>query len=226
MEIAPVIEEYNNLIDKSYLGLWYRKFGSKLELENFKQFPIKLLDISKIYNAIIKQSEYEEKTKRLISDKLLDIKSLFFFLINITDRFYLQAFEIVGNGELKSADETTISWLQMTHYKVYLLTTIYEKLVDLFEIVFFNKLTDHRKDKIGKKLDKLWTLEKFEMVKKEEHETLTKFRDTVRRGEIHGTSSIFRQLFKDEWNHFSEEENTLKEIVKRFYEMYNKGSGL
>lgn len=226
MEIAPVIEEYNNLIDKSYLGLWYRKFGSKLELENFKQFPIKLLDISKIYNAIIKQSEYEEKTKRLISDKLLDIKSLFFFLINITDRFYLQAFEIVGNGELKSADETTISWLQMTHYKVYLLTTIYEKLVDLFEIVFFNKLTDHRKDKIGKKLDKLWTLEKFEMVKKEEHETLTKFRDTVRRGEIHGTSSIFRQLFKDEWNHFSEEENTIKEIVKRFYEMYNKGSGL
>ena len=223
MDTLPVIEQYNNLIDKSYLGLWYRKFKSELAPENFNQFPISLLDISKIYNSITEETEFDEKIKKLISDKLIDIKSLFFFLINSTDRFYLGTFEIIGNGELEKADEKTISWLQLTHYKVYLITTIYEKLVDLFEIVSYKKLTDHRKDKIGKKLTELWKLETFDFVTKEEHEILTKFRDTARRGEIHGTSSVFRQLFKDEWNHFSKEENAIKEIIKRFYDKYNKG---
>lgn len=223
MDTLRILEQYNNLIDKSYIGLWNRKFKSELALENFQQFPIALLDISKIYSAITKETEFDEKMKRLISDKLIDIKSLFFFLTNSTDRFYLGAFEIIGNGELEKADEKTISWLQLTHYKVYLITTIYEKLVDLFEIIFLNKLTDHKKDKIGKKLSELWKLNPFDFVTNEEHEILTKFRDTARRGEIHGTSSVFRQLFKDEWNHFNNEENTIKEIIKRFYEKYKKG---
>ena len=220
MDTLQVIEQYNALIDRSYLGLWSRKFGSELELDKFKQFPIALLDISKIYNVVINQTKYEEGLERLISDKLIDIKSLFFFLTNSTDRFYIGAFEIIGNGELEKADEKTLSWLQLTHYKVYLITTLFEKLVDLFEILFLGKLTDYRKDKIGKKLTELWALDNFSFVTKEEHETLTKFRDSARRGEIHGTSSVLRQLFKDEWNHFSNEENAIREIIKRFYENY------
>lgn len=224
MDIETVLENFNNLIDKSYLGLWKRRFNSELEAENYRHFPIALLDITKIFMAIINQSAFDEEKKRLISDKLIDIKSLFFFLDNSTDRFYIGAFEIIGNGEFEKADEKTLSWLQLTHYKVYLISTLYEKTVDLFEIIFTGQLTDNKNDKIGKKLTKLWQLDNFDLVNQEEHQTLTKFRDTARRGEIHGTSSVLRQLFKDEWNHFSTEETAIKEIMKRFYIKYNNGS--
>ena len=223
MENLKVLIGFDALINKSYLGLWERKRNAPLDIVYFKCFPLSLLNIPEIYETIINKSCFEIEQKISISNKLIDIKSLFFFLRNSSDRFYLEPFEIIGNGELEKADEKQISWLQMTHYKVYLISTLYEKLIDLFEIVFFQKETDHKRNKIGKKLEILWTDSSFDIVTKDENDILTKFRDKTRRGEVHGTSSIIRQLFKNEWNHLATEENAINSIVEKFYTKYNKG---
>ena len=222
MDTPLIIEKYNRLIDQSYLGLWKRKFKSELTIEDFDNFPISLFDIGKIYVSITNSIEFDNLLKRKISDRLIDIKTLFFYLKNSTDRFYFETFEIIENGELEKANENTMSWLQLTHYKVYLISSIYEKLIDLFEIIYLQKSTDHKNNKIGKKLEKLWELTNFNLVTKIENQVLTEFRNSKRKGEMHGTSSIFRQLFKEEWNHLSNEENIINEIIKKFYSEYNK----
>jgi hypothetical protein len=72
--------DYDKLINKSYLGLLERKFGgNKIDENDFKEFPISFFNILKIYMNITSIEEYSEENKQQISNRLLDIKSLFFF---------------------------------------------------------------------------------------------------------------------------------------------------
>jgi hypothetical protein len=221
MMLKKNLIKYNDLIDQSFLALYEQRTKNELSAQHFEHFPIRLLNISVIFETVSQDSLLKDEQQELIINKLIDIKSLFFFLDNSMDRFYLGAFEIIGNGELEKADERTISWLQLTHYKVYLISSLYEKLVDVFEIIYLGSFSNAKKNKIGKKLEKLWQLEEFDLVTKDENDVLTNFRDTTRRGEIHGTSSVLRQLLKDEWNHLSIEEGTMRKIIERFYTKFN-----
>lgn len=221
MSDTDKLNEYNNLINKSCIGLIKREYNYDLELDKFKNFPICKLNIPNIYDSILSSSPHLDSQKQLISDKLIDIKTLYFYLGNSQSRFYLDAFEIVGNGELEKADEKAVLWLQSTHYQVYLISSIYEKMIDLFEIIWTGELTNIKNNKIGKKLKVLWDKESFDIVKTEENEVLTEFRNGIRRGEIHGTSSIFRQLYHEKWNHLSEEKKIIDLIIDRFSNKFN-----
>ena len=216
--------DYDNLINKSYLGLFERKFnGNKINENDFKKFPISYFNIFKIYNGIISTADYSESNKQQISNRLLDIKSLFFFLNSPRNPFYIDSFEIIGNGELENGDERHLLWLQGTHYKVYLISSLYEKLIDLCELIYLKKMTDTKTDKIGKKLKALWEIPQFDIVNETENKVLTEFRQGIRRGEIHGISSVMRQLFQNELINLNEEKEIVDNIIKRLSHKFNIG---
>jgi hypothetical protein len=224
IDIEKRLLDYNKLINRSYLGLLERKFGgNKISENDFKEFPISFFNILKIYVNITSIDEYSEENKQQISNRLLDIKSLFFFLNSPRNPFYIDTFEIIGNGELENGDERHLLWLQSTHYKVYIISSIYEKLIDLCELIYLKKITDTKTDKIGKKLKILWEIPEFDIVDKKENELLTEFRQGIRRGEIHGISSVMRQLFQNELNNLDTEKEIVNNIIKRLSQKFNIG---
>lgn len=148
----------------------------------------------------------------------MDIKMLYFFLDNALERFYKGVSPIIGNGDLDLVNMNTLSLLQLNHYKVYLISTLYEKLLDLFDLVFFKVEENFARGKWEKKFKKLSTLDSFSFISSEEQDFMLRFKAKVRTAEIHGFSSVFRQLYKNEWVHFSQEETIVKTITQRIYE--------
>jgi hypothetical protein len=215
------LNEYNKMIDRTALEFYQRsKFNGLLSEEYFNNFPLKLLDIAKIYRSLKKTSTFDTSVGRHLSEKLIDIKTLFFFLDNSMDKFYLGTTVIVGNGELHKVNERSISLIQHNHYKVYLIVSLYEKLLDFFILIYFGKMIDSKKDKWGKLFKKLTSEQDFDFISTKENTTMLEFREKVRRGELHGFSSVFRQLFKDRWDHFQLEEDILRSIIKKVYEKF------
>ena len=98
---------------------------------------------------------------------------------------------------------------------VFLISATYERILDLLELVNFDMISDSKSDKWGKKYKKLSQVEKFSLISSAEHEKMIAFRDRIRRAEIHGFSSVFRQLTEEKWNHFQEEQNLMKDLLLR-----------
>ena len=57
-----------------------------------------------------------------------------------------------------------MSLLQGNHYKVYLISSLYEKLLDLFELIFFGKMSDTKKNKWGTLYKKLSEKSNFDFI--------------------------------------------------------------
>ncbi len=211
---------YNEMLDRTFLMLFKRKYKHFLLPQDFEKFPLKRFDIAKIYQSLVARHDSDSDVSCQVFEKLLDIKTLYFFLDTSYSKFYLGATLIVANGELEKVDENTISLLQHNHYKVYLISSLYEKLLDLFELIYFGKMTDPAKNKWGRLFEKLSNKPEFDFIDTDENHTMCIFRDKVRRGEIHGFSSVFRQLFKDHWDHFQVEEKIIKKIIERLYSKF------
>ena len=81
-------------------------------------------------------------------------------------------------------------------------------------MIYYDSISDPRNDEWGKKYEKLSQVEKFNIISPAEHEKMIAFRDRIRRAEIHGFSSVFRQLKDQKWDDFHEEEN-LRDLLLR-----------
>jgi hypothetical protein len=215
------LKQYNEMIDRNFLELWALKQNYKVSLASFENFPIKLFNIDIIFNSIIEKFELDENVAIQTSEKLIDIKTLFFFLNNCTTYFQLGATLIVGNGELEKVDINTISLIQRNHYKVYLISSLYEKILDFLDLLYYGKISDPKNDKWGTLYNKLSKKDDFTFIQPKDNKAMLLFREKVRRGEIHGFSSVFRQLYKNEWNHFQNEEDILKTIIKNIFTKFN-----
>ena len=104
-------------------------------------------NIESIYDAIIQKFCFSEEILKKLSEKPIDIITLFYFLDNSHYFFHIGNALIVGNGELSIVDINTLSLLQGNHYKVYLISTLYEKYIDFFELIYFGKITYPKKNK-------------------------------------------------------------------------------
>lgn len=211
------LRNYNQMINASYHNLILMKFPNiQIEDENFSLFPLIRFDVFQIYNSYCNKSLYSDSLKRLIIDKLLDIKSLFFYLVTLNDRFYIGSFEVIGNGEVEKMTERQVLWLQKSHYKVFILSSMYEKLIDLFVYLYLNgKGFSGRKDKISKNLANLFLIEGFDFISETDAGLMKNFRENDRSAEVHKTSKVFRQLFESKWNNFDNEEEIVNTIISK-----------
>lgn len=211
----------NDMVDRVFLELWKRKTkGHVLEDKYFKNFPIKRFNIEQIHEAIFRRCCLSNSSLGRVSAILSDLKLLLYFLGNATEYFYVGMAEIIGNSNYNKVNLNTLSILQGNHYKVFLITVTYERILDFLELVNFKKINDFRKDKWGKKYNKLSEINDFCMITQGEHDKMLAFRDRIRRAEIHGLSSVFRQLKGEKWNHFQDEENLVRNILIRISDEY------
>lgn len=206
----------NDMIDWVYLELWKRKTrGNVLSEEYFQNFPIKRFNIVHIYNSILKEGKLSENSGRRISAILSDLKFLFYFLGNVTDYFYVGTAMVVGNSKYEEVGLNTLSILQGNHYRVYIISVTYERILDLLELVEFDNITDPKNDKWGKKFNKLCQQGKHKIISPEEHEKMIAFKNSIRTSEIHKLSNVFRQLAKEKWDHFHEEQTLIQTLLLR-----------
>ena len=210
----------NEMIDRVLLeSLQMISPGHILEDENIKNFPIKRFNIDAIFEAIDRRYSLTDTSIERISEILSDLKYLFYFLVNVVQYFYAGT-EIVGNSNFHKVRLNTLSLLQRNHYRVFLISSIYERILDLLELINFNKISDMKRDKWGKKYGKLSQIMTFSIIAPAEHQKMIAFRDRVRRAEIHGLSNVFRQLKANKWDHFQEEENLLRDLLLRISDEY------
>lgn len=212
----------NDMVDRVFLELWKRKTrGNALEEEYFRNFPIRKFKIDRIGELIDKRGRLSKRSIGRVSAILSDLKLLFYFIDNVTDYFYVGMAKIVGNSNYHEVGLNTLSMLQGNHYKVFLISVIYEKILDLLELINFDKISDQKNNKWGKKFKKLCQIENFSLITITEHEKMIVFRDKIRRAEIHGFSSVFRQLDAEKWDHFQDEENLLRNLLLRIADEYS-----
>ena len=211
----------NDMVDRVFLELWQRKTrGHVLEDEYFKNFPIRRFNIDRIREAIYRKGYLSDTSIGRASAILSDLKLLFYFLVNAIDYFYVGSAKIVGNSNYHEVGLNTLSLLQGNHYMVFLISVTYERILDLLELVNFGKISDVKRDKWGKKYKKLSQIESFSIISPAEHEKMIAFRDRIRRAEIHGFSSVFRQLKAEKWDHFQEEENLVRDLLLKISDEY------
>jgi len=211
------------MVDKNFLEHWQRKTGGHaLEDNYFEAFPIRKFNIVQILNAIYKKQNLSEESIKKASAILSDLKLLLFFLGNAIDYFYIGAAKIVGNSNYHDVSLNTLSLLQGNHYKVYIISVTYERILDFLELVNFDRLCDYKKDKWGKKYERLSQIELFNVITPKQNEKMISFRNRIRRAEVHGFSSVFRQLNSEKWDHFQEEENLVRELLLNISSVYNE----
>ena len=141
------LSEYNAMIDRNNEELILRKHNMPTGQGRFIPFLVKQFNIESIYDAIIQKFCFSEEILKKLSEKPIDIITLFYFLDNSHYFFHIGNALIVGNGELSIVDINTLSLLQGNHYKVYLISTLYEKYIDFFELIYFGKITYPKKNK-------------------------------------------------------------------------------
>lgn len=209
------------MVDRVFLELWQRKTGGHvLEDEDFENFPIRKFNIDRIREAIYKRGRLSDESIARVSSILSDLKFLFYFLGNAIEYFYVGPADMVVNSNYNGVGLNTLSLLQGNHYMVFLISITYERILDLLELVNFNKITDCKSDKWGKKYKKLSEIAGFDIISPAEHKKMIAFRDRIRRAEIHGFSSVFRQLKAEKWDHFQKEENLVKNLLIKISDVY------
>lgn len=217
------LQAVNDLVNKVYSELWVRKGrGELISQIEFDRFPVMRFDVSGIFKGILEKHKLTKLSHDRIAGILSDLKFLMYFIDSIDDFFSLGITRIVGNSEYEKVGLNTLSLLQGNHYRVYLITLIYERTLDLLELIEFDRLTDTKRNKWGKKYEIIRAKSKNCPIEKAQHELLIELRDKTRRAEIHGLSSTFRQLKAPEWNHFQQEERAVTQILISIAQMYSE----
>jgi len=208
------LEIFNNKIDEYYLSCLDKGFVAYFNTKDrINTLPVPMIDIAEIYK------KFSKKLKNIplhqLTYKLVDVKLNFCYLKTTKEHFYRGATLIVGNNELKKLNPNTFSLLRENHYRIYLVSVLIEKLLDLLQIIFFDELDDPKKDKWGKLANKLC---KISILNKSEVDTITNFKNN-RTSELHEFSATIGFLSKSNWNHFQKEESMLTSVLHRIIKL-------
>ena len=113
-----------------------------------QEWPLYKFSIQRLHASIILQTP--EKIHSAVAEKLIDVKLHFAYLLTIYDHFLRGATLIVGNNEIEKLNPDTISALRGIHYRVYLLSVLFEQILDLLHIVIDKRTSNYKKQKWGK----------------------------------------------------------------------------
>ena len=217
MKTGEKIKIFNDKINEYYLSCFPGPTRAHLK-PNIHNFPVCKFNIQNIFTKITNKYDENDDVVRLIADKLIDIKLSFTYLQTTSELFYKGPTLIVGNNELEKLNPNTISILRENHYKVFLISTVFESFLDLMQLVINNKITDHKKNKWRKILELI--PEKFDdLLTDKEMKLLCDFKSEYRTAEFHKFSKLRSFTAKDKWNHFQDESNSIKDILLRLDEI-------
>lgn len=185
-------------------------------------YPFSQFNPQSIFEGIIAKNQYSDDSAYRMSEILLDIKYLYYCIEVAFRIFYNGSARVTGNGNIDAFSLNSMRYLQEIHYRVYLISSIYERILDLLELVYFNQIKDQRKDKWGYKFKKLSSHKDFAIINSEHNDLLIAFRDQYRRGELHSVSSVLRRLYDNKgWYNFTNETTTIKSILSNIIDQFS-----
>lgn len=218
-KIEQKISEFNEMINQCFENHPDNNILRKYKID-FSQILIHKFDIGDIYNQIT-QLNYNTENLHLINNYLKDIKLLLYYLKISHHNFLFGATLIVGNKEYEKADFKTLSLLQWDHYRVYIISLLYEKLLTLFYVLSESKIPKIKKGKWGILFGSINKTILSELKFGKKHKVMCEFYEDYRNYDTHDITETFRFLEKDRWNHFKAEEaiidELINELIKKIY---------
>lgn len=172
--------------------------------------PWRAFSLVKMYEKL--QNKDNEKYELAI--RLIDVKLNYIFLLCNRYTRVDMPYQIVGNNDLEKLTPPTLFGLNKISIRVYYISILVEKTLDLADFIKNGKSLDHRKGKWGKKLD---DLSQFLNINEEEKSMLLSFKDSYRTSELHKLSSIRSMTAKNEWDHLQNEEFLIEDILCKLF---------
>jgi hypothetical protein len=209
---------FNDKIDEYYSFSMRSRWGADaLTAKVLATFPLCRFVIHDILTSLVNKGRTPEQIEE-IGCKLIDIKLAYCFRLIAQDRFYIGPALIVGNDEIEKLNPYTLSILQEDHYKVYLLSIMIEKSLDLMQLIHSGEAKDHKNDKWNKIIVSLPKEYKDRIIGTAASQMFSDFKDKYRTAEMHKSSMVRAFTAKNQWNHFQAEEKAVDEMLSRLYQ--------
>lgn len=191
-----------NVADKTFLHDW----------------PLYKFSIQRLHASLLSQTP--ESIHSSVADKLIDIKLHFAYLLTIYDHFHRGATLIVGNNEIQKLNPNTISVLRGIHYRVYLLSVLFEQILDFLNLVIEGHVSKHQKGKWKKVVTLVQAKTGQSIISDADAVLIDTFKSYARTAELHKYSMVRALTGKDKWTHLHDEEQAAIRILANVYFHY------
>ncbi len=184
------------------------------DLSFLKEWPLYKFSIKRIFEHC---SIHDLDSSR-VADKLIDIKLLYAYLLTTFEHFYRGPTLIVGRENIAELNPASFSLLRQIHYKVYLLSVLFESTFDFLVFVLEGKFVDKKKGKWEHHIGVIRTKTGDNLISDQEQSVLTAFHHTFRTSEMHKFSRVRAFTNSDKWNHLQQEEAIAGSILAKMSE--------
>jgi len=213
METQIKITLFEDKIQEYYQACLQKGIRRTAVHSSLQNWPLYRFNIAAIYKSICDNQMVPDDLKEKCADKLIDIKMMYCYLDTLMEHFYWGTTLIVGNNQLEKLNPNTVSMLRENHYKVYLLSVIIENILDFFWMVFQKRIANFKRAKWDKILEATMKMNVIAAINEENVRILLAFRDKYRTAELHKFSAVRAFTAKNQWNHFQDEENLVRDIL-------------
>lgn len=181
-------------------------------------WPLYKFSIARLH-AAMEQIVAKEVFAQL-GDKLIDIKLHYAYLLTVEDQFHRGATLIVGNNEIEKLNPNTLSALRGIHYRVYLLSVLFEQTLDLLHLALTGKESNFKKGKWKRIIDITRAATIEAIISSADATLIDTFKAKFRTAEMHKFSMVRALTSKESWNHLHEEELAAGRILANLYSHY------
>ncbi len=213
MDSYKKIQLFEDKIQEYYLACLKKGLRRFAVYSSLQDWPLYRFNIAAIYESICDNQMVPDTLMQKCADKLIDIKLMYCYLDTLQEHFYLGPTLIVGNNELEKLNPNTISMLREDHYKVFLLSVIFENILDLFFMVFKKQIANFKRSKWRKILEITMEMNVMPSFNEENKQVLLNFNEKYRAAELHKFSSVRAFTAKNQWNHFQTEATLARNIL-------------
>ncbi len=114
----------------------------------------------------------------------------------------------------------TISLLRGTHYRVYLISVLIDKILDLLWFVIEGKTASFKKGKWRRIIKRVQTATGQSVITDADATLLQNFKEHFRTAEMHKFSMVRAMTGKDNWDHLQEEELVTTRLLAKIHDYF------
>lgn len=217
-EMGRRIEVFERKIEEYYLSCMPAIEQMEDKVSFLPQWPLYRFSITRLHHAL---THYvPESMVSPVAEKLIDIKLHYAYLLTVPEHFLKGATLIVGNNELEKLNPRTISALRGIHYRVFLLSALFEQTLDLLHLVLKGQASNFKKGKWGKIVALTREATGEAIISEADAALIDSFKGEARTAEMHKYSMVRALIGKNQWTHLQEEEQAAARLLVKVYEYF------
>lgn len=212
------VEIFESKIEEYYLSCLPAIERMEDRANFLPEWPFYKFSITRLHAALKKR--VSEDAIGPIAEKLIDIKLHYAYLLTVNEHFLRGATLIVGNNELEKLNQHTISMLRGIHYRVYLLSVLFEQIFDFLHLVLKGQASNFKKGKWGKIIAIAQDATGAALINAADADLIERFKTEVRTAEMHKFSMVRALTGRDRWTHLHEEEQVVERLLANIHAYY------